>query len=575
MIAVQGSRARIALLVTAGAVGVTQIATGAAGRAAAAPGPPGAPAAAQASGYHVDERLGFKLKPPRGWTQIPLKVDEEWLVAKYLSDKTYLYNDPDTGWDWEHRPELMVIAFVERKPGEEPLAGEEGEEVEIVVDTPYASYEDYLDRTYTGGGFYVDSKEDGEQNGTPVTRLEIKVEKLAMTGPKLISTWIYHLEGLDLAVQVEVLQEVHPKLKRTVEGALQSFQKLPRKAGALPTQVKTDEWITITMMEEGTPEERRQRRLASELQRRERAQQGLPDGWTAQSLGRCFVLNHADERYAKEVVAQVDALLAWLERTLPFVGPESYVREPILRICADEEEHASFRRGRMGGDAWWGGSGSEIVTYKASDGWDWSDFKLQTMNSQVFNHWFSERDLRLYWALPQWVRWGLDDYVGQARLKGKTLEFGVDLWIKEELRKLVRDGTATQPREIMHLSNESFWSGTSAWNRKNEAAALVHFFLSGKASKNRRTKDVFPRYVENLQAIIKEIEAERGAAEPEDGPRERPESEEEEDRWYKERQESWKQAEGRILEEAFQRTFGGWSAADWDEFAKVYFDSID
>lgn len=561
----RSSRALIALLVSSGAAGTLGFGM-----------PPAAGSATlQASGYHVDERLGFKLKPPRGWTQIPLKVEEQWLVAKFLSDKTYLYNDPDTGWSYEHKPELMVIAFVERAPGEEPVTeeGEEGEKV-VILSNPYANYEDFLDRTYTGGGFYISSREDGEHDGTPVTRLEIKVEKLVMTGPKLISTWVYHLEGLDLAVQVEVLQDDHAKLKRTIEGALQSFKSIPRKAGALPTQTKTDEWISITMMEEGTPEERRQRRVASELQRRERAKENLPEGWTAQSMGRCFVLNHADERFAKQIVDQVDALCAWLEKTLPFVGPEVYVREPIVRICADEQEHSSFSRGRMGGGGWWFGSNSEIVTYKASDGWDWSNWKLESTNSQVFNYWFSERDLRLYWALPQWVRWGLDDYVSQARLKGKALEFGVDEWIKDDLRELMRNGQATQPREIMHMNDEAFWSGNAAWDRKNEAAALVHFFLSGKASKSRRTKDVFPRYLENLQAIIKVIEAEWDA-QVEDGPRDRPANEEEEDRWFKESQEAWKKDEGRILDEAFKRTFGGWSDSDWDEFSKVYFDSID
>ena len=541
--------------------------------------PPGPPRTSspplQGSGFHVDERLGFKLKPPRGWSQIPLKVDEQWLVAKYLSDKTYLYHDPDTGWEFEHQPELMVIAFVAREEpaGEgEPPAVEEDEDGTkvIVLDNPYRDYEDYLDRTYSGGGFYVSSREEGEHGGLQVTRLEIKVEKLAMTGPKLISTWIYHLDGVDLAVQVEVLQDVQDKLARTVDGVLRSLKEVPRKAEALPEQTRTDEWITISMMEEGTPAQRRERRVASELQRRERARSTLPEGWTASTMGRCFVLNHTDERHAKKVVEQIDALLGWLDETLPFIGPDSYVREPIVRICADSKEHDSYNRGRMGGGGWSISAGGEIVTYK--DTQDWGDWNDEWMNGQVFDHWFRERDLRLYWALPDWVRFGLDDYVGQARVKGKKLEFGIDSWIKEDLRELVRSGKASRPRAIIHMTDDSFWSSGEFWDRKNEAAALVHFFLSGAASRNRRTKDVFPRYLENLQAIIAEIEAQADQA---DASVPEPTTEEEEDAWYAKRREVYASKERHILEESFRRTFGDWTERDWDDFAAVYFESID
>ena len=110
-----------------------------------------ASAMSQGGGWHQDQRFGFKFLPPKSWTQIPLKVDEDWLVAKYLSDKTYVWTDKEIGWSWEHKPELMVIAFVEQvidKPdGDKPIEIEDGEKTPIVTN-PYKDYEDFLDRTY-------------------------------------------------------------------------------------------------------------------------------------------------------------------------------------------------------------------------------------------------------------------------------------------------------------------------------------------------------------------------------------------------------------------------------------------
>ena len=107
------------------------------------------------SSQHEDTRLGFKFKPPKDWTAVPLKVDENWQVAKYLSPREYIYNDPQ-GWTWEHRPQLVAIAFpaaVVEKDVEVDKKDDKTTEIRIL--NPYKNYEDYLARTYSGGGYYV------------------------------------------------------------------------------------------------------------------------------------------------------------------------------------------------------------------------------------------------------------------------------------------------------------------------------------------------------------------------------------------------------------------------------------
>ena len=153
----------------------------------------------------------------------------------------------------------MVIAFVAEITSDErkPATSEEGEEPARARDSSYENYEDYLDRTFAGGGFYVSNRKETKVGGVEVTQLEIKVEKLTYNGPKRITTWIYHAPGLDLAVQIEVLEDQYKKLKRTIDGALRSFKLIERTGGDLAAGARSgSSWIGLLDMDEGTPEER-------------------------------------------------------------------------------------------------------------------------------------------------------------------------------------------------------------------------------------------------------------------------------------------------------------------------------
>jgi hypothetical protein len=530
-----------------------------------------APLALQGKAFHEDTRFGFKVRPPKGWKQIPLKVDEQWLVAKYLSDKAYFYIDPDTKWDYEHRPEMLVIAFVEQpeREEEEVEVTEEGDTTTVEIkENPYKDYEDFLDKTYTGGGFYVAAREDLTVNGIAVTRTEIKVEKLATTGPKHIETWIYHLEGVDVAVQFEVLQNSWKKLKSTVKKSHKSVKTIPRAEGASPLdQSRTLGWITIGEMDEGDAAQRRKTRMEAELLYREKVLASLPDDWSAKQVGRCFVVSHVDDKYGKRVAAQATAVLNWLDKNMSFIGPDEYVRGPVLRICADQEEEWSFRKG---GDGWFT-TGIEIVTHKQAGSFD--NFEWEWMNRQLYDLWFRDRDRDLYWALPSWIDRGLADVFENSRAKGKKLEFHADQWDRDELRNEARAGNSTRPRDLMRMIDSEYNQGDS-WNRTREASALVRYLLTGKASRSPKTKTLLRDYLLNLQQVVAEIEAEEAAAADDDAETKRPQTEEEEEEMHKARRSSWEAAERRLIDAAWQRTFGSWSNSDWESFEKGYYKEI-
>src|SRR5262245_30818206 len=165
-----------------------------------------------AQNVHKDERLGFKIKVPRGWEEIPLRSDEQWIVGRYRSPKTENVIDPSTGWSIEHNPELQIVAFLRKTatPSKEPAADEkdkpagEGEAKKPAGPKVFRNYPDYMKGTYSRG-HYIDKEESGTHAGLPVTKIEIKAERDTYQAEMRVFAWVYETEVADIAVQVEVL----------------------------------------------------------------------------------------------------------------------------------------------------------------------------------------------------------------------------------------------------------------------------------------------------------------------------------------------------------------------------------
>ncbi len=542
-----------------------------------------APALSQGGGWHQDQRFGFKFLPPKSWTQIPLKVDEDWLVAKYLSDKTYGWTDKEIGWTSEHKPELMVIAFVaqviDTPDGDEPIELEEGEEIRI-ISNPYKDYEDFLDRTYAGGGFYIAAREEGIENDVPVTKYEVKVEKLARDGPKRLVTWIYHAPGVDFVVQAEALENHYDKLKSTIASSLRSFKLIPRTEGALPTEARVDMgfYISIRSMNEGTPEERRSKRIESERRLHERAITTLLEGWKHRFTKKCLMVYDADPKYVDRVAEHCDKIFEWLEGNLGFIGPEEYVRKPIVRVCADENEMGSFSRGVRDSSSWSWNSGNEIVTCKPEGGF--LDNEMDSVNRSLLDLWLTDRNDQIALGLPSWVRHGLSDYITGARLVKSDLQFRDYVWNLVDFKVAVAQGKNVPVRDLVQMTGSQFWGGSTEapgeyFNRAAQSDMFVRFLLSPEAARSKLTKGLLATYVQNLLAVIAEVEAEHIPEQTTS--HEAPKTEAEEEEQYKKRHAEWEspEREKQTVQRAFTRTFGGWEDKDWAAVEKAFLKFVD
>jgi hypothetical protein len=540
------------------------------------PGPGLAPSPAAQEfkgGMHSDPRFGFKVRPPKEWLGIPVKIDEGWLIAKYLSKRTYLYHDKTGGWTYEFKPEMMVIAFIEEVVKKEgPDVETEDNVTTITWTNRYEDYPDYLKKTYRGGGYYISKEEKKKINGVSTTCLEIRVEKLARGGPKRILTWIYHLPDVDIAIQIEVLEEDFKKLKNTVERTLKSFKAIER-TGALPTEQAANSsifrFVSLSEQEKMTPDERRDQRVRQTEDRHRKTIDSLTEGWSAKRIGRFLTVSNCDVKYSKRIAAQVEAVWKWLDKTFPFVGPEEYVREPILRVCKTSAEERSYSRG--GGSAW-GGIGLEFVTNR-EDGGKLS-FENGWVSQRMLRHWFQDRDRDLFWALPEWLDYGLSSLAENSNAKGSKLRFYPDTWARDDLRKAAREGRLKNPRDLMQMSRTELRGegGQGMWNTLRESEAFVYFLLAGGGEKNKKFREIIPSYLHHLKGVLEEVEEKEDEARPVAASA--PTTEEEEEERFRGRRENLRDREKENIEEVFRRTFADWSDADWKSLERAYFKSI-
>ena len=519
-----------------------------------------APVLAAPGKYFEDERVGYKVKTPKGWSQVALKADEQWIILKYLSDKEHIYLDEVDKSTWTHRPDMTVIAFIEsvvKKDGVE-VTEEDEDTFVIEFNNPYKNYKDFLKRTYGGGGWFVHSEEEGEVNGIPVTQYEIKVEKLTMSGPKRIVTWVYHFDDVDLAVQFIVLENVYGKLKGDIRGCLKSFKKIPRTKGSLTPSVTggTRKFVNESKM---STEERIEHRKQEEARIHQKTIKSLPDDWKVKEIGPFLVLLHGDEKYAKVVAKQAGAIWKWLDKNFGFVGKGEYVKRPIIRICKDRDEYYAF----FSGTSW--GSGLEIVTYEDTASGAVSR-QFEYINKRMYAIWFNHRARDVYWAMPHWMDLGLEETLAKAKPKGSKLEFKIDEWERDGLRESARNDQLTPPKTLVMLGRGDFGDNP---HRVKQSTAFVRFLLTSKAKK---TKSIMKDYLSNLQDILDEQkEAEKGK---ESEAYDAPETEEEEEERFAKRRQEMKERESEFLQSVFDRTFDDWTDKDWKKVRDQYYKSI-
>ncbi|MDC3283289.1 hypothetical protein OAV41_01815 [Planctomycetota bacterium] len=517
------------------------------------------------SSVHENTSIGFKISTPKKWNEVPIKNDELWIVGRFQSNKTNYYSGKG-GWTSEYKPEMTMLAFtgesmktdIELDMNKDKDGKGESVSATFRIENPYKDYKEYLQKTYSSGGWYVDSEEKTELRGVQVTQYSIKVEKsTSYGGPRRLIAWIYHLGHADVAVQFECLEGAYEKLKREFNKRLTSFKTIERTT---VVEESTQGLIEIINSDE-TTEERAAKRLEIELNQHAKALANLPGDWTTWIDGRFLILSHVKAKDAKEIIQQIDMMFEWLEDNFDFVGHDEYVRNPIIRICKNSDEMSLFSEGS-------GYSFTNIEILTCKDNSSFGEFMGGRVNDRAFEYWFYERDRELYSRIPSWFRSGMNNMLHSASMKGRQLVFDPIQRDQSNMRELIRDEKITLPSEMFHILTSDYFGYGSA---SSQFGCFMRYLLVGKGAKSKLTKGLVEEYLGHLKNVLDEEDAASGLLVEEDN---RPQTEAEEDESFKNQKNTWQEREEFVASEVYNRTFADWTQKDWDKLDKDYLKSI-
>ncbi len=522
---------------------------------------------------HEDERLGFRIKIPRDWKQAPLRKEERWIVANYVSDKKDYYTDGDTNYTRTHTPTLRVVAFVHevinRPDFEEEDEDNDESTVRVRLQRVYQDYKEFLRETDSDGHYYAE-EETGKVGDIEVDQYVIRKETATGTGNRLDITWVYHLDIAEVAVEFEVLEDSYKKMKSTIEKTLKNFKTIERTKGLDIDHMSGDVYISLSDLRKLSPEDRALRRQEQQRLDWQRIQDTLPEGWESLEIDGIPVAHHPDidDKFCKETVGRIQAVMTWMDSTFEDIGKGEYVRGPIVRICRDREEELDYRDGSEGAFV----TGTELVTHKDKLGYgNWTE--IVSVGTRTMQIWFVDRDFDVYQVIPPWMAVGMGRAFQNADVRGKKLKFTTsdgERWLKTQCRDKEPYGI----RELLTMTGKEWNDRTS----NDDLRTIYQSSVMGRFLTDRKNKDVLADYVTNLRDVLEEIQAEekeKRENEDEDEDDKKPANEEEEEKMFKERQERLRAIERRLLESTFERTFGEWSDKEWGKFEKAYMKEVD
>ncbi|MHC4079260.1 MAG: hypothetical protein ACYST0_12565 [Planctomycetota bacterium] len=525
------------------------------------------------SGWYTDKTLGFKVKAPSKWRQIPTKPEEQWIVALFQSNREF------TSKEGYYKKLLMRVIMFDKNVGKKER--EENKKDGVIRfgrSLRYRDFKDYVKQTQGGGGFYF-SVEKERKGGTPATIYEVKFEKMARAKRRIVA-WEFKRQDVSFAVEFDIFEEHYKKLKSTMASTFRSFKFVDiataEAADANAPRVEIpnrEEWKKLS------PIDRHKLRRALEDEQAKKLLDKLPKDWKVRKTKHFLVITHADAKFTKAVIAAGDACWAWLDKRFGKLSDE-YVRRSIIRICRDADEYSAYH----GGSGSWfsisfGSFSREVDELQFYQGEVMRE-QMSYMMRNLFSHYLKDKDDRLMNDAPDWLQRGLGGYLAGTVLKGRKVVFEPTVNERVAIAKLIqkggfRKGKLKTPRELMNMTRKE--QGELDKKKGESYYQLAHLvrFLEGPGRKHKLLagKDFLVEYCRAAQAADDEYDKKnpsesRGYKEAE--------TEEEEEQQAAERERRWKES----AEAAAKADLGmlkllngkmcNWSDEDWASLQKAY-----
>jgi hypothetical protein len=526
-------------------------------------------AAAAAQEVHKFPAHGFKISAPSGWTLVPARPGEQWILARFMSNREYpCKNVNEPRFNSTHRPWLRVIGFPKRdSPVDVKVLEATETRSSTFITFPYKNYDDYLKRHDHGGGFFVASSEKIIIGGIPVTRQDVKIEKSAAV-PRRLLACIYRFPDRDLAVEAEVAEEQLADLDDQIVRCLKSLvvtgdAKKPESAASRPdVPVVADNQKDLLKRRDERRRAWRERVLAD-------VQKNVPKGWKVTKTKSFLVLNHGSDKYAELIVWQANEVREWLDDNLKGVG-EGEIMRSILRICASDDEARVYSSGS--GDSFVPDTGEVVCAERG--GSILADFS--TIASALLGQYLADRNPALEEALPRWIQIGLKAHVRSARISKKAggLVFPPGFGAYGTGMSMIRENRFIPVSELVRTVEGGSGDGAEF---AAESELFVRWLLFGSGRNNPRTKGLVQRYMQGTVQQLDAMDAELWKKLAESRPTQAPMTEEEEEAEFRRRRSEGNQfakrhrmEKLRLVDELTASVLKDWKPNDWAQVDKAF-----
>lgn len=452
------------------------------------------------------EKHGIKMTIPDGYDVVPLQIDEQWIVAKFLSEKSYISKSKE--YNHEHKPLMRVIVFTEKAKkgtGTEVHESEDGKTKFVGIGAvPYQGYRDYVKRHRKG--FFFSKEEDDKIGGEEALMCEIQVHK---SEPKLhIYSVVFRRPTFEMAVEFECLEDRKDRVEKHIMRTLNSIRFEEPAAGATAVitgnkkarRTSTRLWTAFRNEWRKRPhEERHQIRKEMEEDHHAKVRKLTPDDWTVSESRHFLVVSHAGDKFTDQMTTGAEMFWEWCEDEFGKLG-EDYVRRPVLRLCKDADEYAAFHFDSSNNTGWsLVGAEREIGTYydnyNGSSGRD-----VSLLFPGILVHFLQEKDPYIVSYTPYWLTWALNDYVSECYVKGRKLDFRVGDYTRDEARDMVREDKLPELKELLARSESEFTKAMNA-DRRNAYATSQALRYVLKQKRDKSFKDFINRYFEAAIAV--------------------------------------------------------------------------
>ncbi len=514
------------------------------------------------------DKYGIQMTIPDGFEVVPLQIDEQWIAAKFLSEKTYLSKDKD--WNVEHKPLLRVIVFTEKakkETGVEKHEKDDGSTFIGIGAVPYQGYRDYVKRHRSG--FYFAKEEQDKVGGQDCLRCEVDIHKAE---PRLhLYSVVFRQPTFEVAVEMEVLTDRRDQLEKIARKAIDSIRF---KAGVADTTAavtgagksrSTRLWTAFREEWRKRPSlERAEIRKQMEAAHHQAVRAKTPSDWQIFESKHFLVVSHADERFTKRMVEGAETFYSWCEQEFGKLG-DDYVRRPVLRLCKDFDEYKAFHFDSSNTTGWsLTGADQEIGTY-------WDDYNgssgrdVSIMFDDILIHYLQEMDPHIVAYTPYWLSFALDAYVGNAFVKGRKVEFKVDDYVRDESRSMQRDGKLPDLRKILEMDADAFLAQMKVDNRSDYAATQALRFVLGPGQREKPFKDFLMRYFKAVVAVAEKHDDGWKSLDTRQA-----QTEEEEEQQAKDYAARTKERRKQLQKEINEMVLAGVDDKAWEKFEKAF-----